>query len=81
LVLTSPPPAGNLGQPRRREKGESRYKKKKIRIDFINYLAPDIQSVLKISDAKCFITDVKIISTETHTELWNWFYKTGAISF
>jgi hypothetical protein len=38
--------------------------KKRIRIDFINNLAPDIQSVLKVSGAKYFITGVKIKALE-----------------
>jgi hypothetical protein len=38
---------------------------KKIRISFIKNLAPDIQPALKVSGVKCFITGVKIISTET----------------
>jgi hypothetical protein len=42
-------------------------KKKRIRIGFIKNLASDIQPVLKVSGAKCFITSVKIISTELHT--------------
>jgi hypothetical protein len=34
--------------------------KKRIRIGFINNLAPVIQPVLKVSGAKCFITSIKI---------------------
>jgi hypothetical protein len=37
--------------------------KKRIRIGFIKNLAPDIQPVLNVSGAKCFITGIKIIST------------------
>jgi len=37
-------------------------RKKRIRIGFIKHLAPDIQPVLKVSGAKCFITGAKIIS-------------------
>jgi hypothetical protein len=38
--------------------------KKRIIIGFIKNLVPDIQLVLKVSGAKCFITGVKIISTK-----------------
>jgi hypothetical protein len=38
--------------------------KKRIRIDFINNLAPVIQPILKVSGAKCFITGVKIKTLE-----------------
>jgi hypothetical protein len=39
-------------------------KKKRIRIGFINNLAPVIQPVLKVSGAKYFITGVKIKTLE-----------------